>query len=221
MRRRLAAGLAGLLVTAGAATALVLGTAGAASAHDFLVSTDPAADSTVTEPLSAVALTFNEPPLAELGAGIAIEVHDAGGTNVASGAVSIVNSTLSIAVAPSTQGAYTVLWQTVSADGHAVSGEYAFTYAGPVAEATTSPSSTATPTSTSAPDDATAVATAPPVATSTSPATDASAEASAPSPAVFIGVGAAAVVVIAAVVLALVLSRRRARASAPTGDQRD
>ncbi|WP_440709294.1 copper resistance CopC family protein [Herbiconiux sp. YIM B11900] len=216
MRRRLAAGLAGLLVTAGAATALVLGTAGAASAHDFLVSTDPAADSTVSEPLSTVSLVFNEPPLAELGAGIAIEVRDAGGTNVASGAVSIVNSTLSIAVAPSSQGAYTVLWQTVSSDGHAVSGEYAFTYAGPVAQATAAPGSPEPTTPTGAPDDTTAVATEPPAATSTPPATptpaatDASAESSAaPSPAIFVGIAAAAVVVIAAVVLGVVLSRRR------------
>ncbi|WP_291051048.1 copper resistance protein CopC [Herbiconiux sp.] len=214
MRRRLASGLAGLFVTAAAATAVVLGTAGAASAHDFLVSTDPAADSTVSEPLSTVSLVFNEPPLAELGAGIAIEVRDADGTNVASGDVSIVNSTLSIAVAPSSQGAYTVLWQTVSSDGHAVSGEYAFTYAGPVAQASAVPEATPTPTQTGAPDDSTAVATAPPAATATPDATDASEGASAaPSPAIFVGIAAAAVVVIAAVVLGVLLSRRGRRSA--------
>ncbi|WP_066039839.1 copper resistance CopC family protein [Herbiconiux solani] len=123
--------IAGAVVAALAGGALVLGSAGAASAHDYLVSTNPADGSTVTEPLSTVALTFNEPPLTQSGTAIAIEVHDAGGTNIASGPVSIVNSTLSIAVAPAAQGDYTVLWQTVSADGHPVSGHFAFTYAGP------------------------------------------------------------------------------------------
>ncbi|SDY74623.1 copper resistance CopC family protein [Herbiconiux ginsengi] len=123
----------GALLALGLVAGGSLGGAESASAHDYLVSTNPVADSTVTEALTEVSLTFNEPPLADASAAIAIEVHDPSDTNVASGAVSIVNSTLSIDVAPTTPGSYTVLWQNVSADGHAVSGEFAFEYAGPSA----------------------------------------------------------------------------------------
>ncbi|WP_368497971.1 copper resistance protein CopC [Herbiconiux sp. A18JL235] len=102
-----------------------------ASAHDFLVSTSPAADTTVTDPLAEVSLTFNEPPLTDLQAGIAVEVRDATGAT-ASGALTIVNATLSVPFTPTATGGYTVVWQTVSSDGHPVSGEYGFDYQGPV-----------------------------------------------------------------------------------------
>ncbi|MCS5717345.1 copper resistance protein CopC [Herbiconiux sp. CPCC 205763] len=190
--RRAAITMLTLALVAGA----TIGGAESASAHDYLVSTNPVADSTVTETLSQVSLTFNEPPLADASAAIAIELHDPSGANVATGAVSIVNSTLSIDVAPTTPGAYTVLWQNVSADGHAVSGEFGFDYAGPAVgggsstpEPTTAAGSSATP----------------------EPAAAGTGAGGIQFPLVLIGIGSAVGVVVIVAAILLILLRRRSR----------
>lgn len=196
--------VAGVLATGLGLAGLVAG-GSAASAHDFLVSTTPTADTTVTEVLSEVSLTFNEPPLTELGAGIAVQVNDPAGATVSSGEVSIVDSTLGIAVAPTTVGSYTVIWQTVSSDGHPVSGEYAFDYQGPVAAAPTpvAPSEAPSATATAAP--------AEPTSSPTGAATPAPAAADGASavPLVLVGVGAAVLLLLAVVVVLAVVLRRR------------
>jgi len=204
--RRLVRGLAAGVLAAGLGLAGLVAGGSAASAHDFLVSTTPAADTTVSEALTSVSLTFNEPPLTELGAGIAIQVNDPAGATVSSGEVSIVDSTLGIAVAPTTVGTYTVIWQTVSSDGHPVSGEYTFDYQGPVVAAPTA-TPAVTPgdgaTSTAEPDAATS--------TATEPATPA-ADGGSTLPLVLVGVGAAVVLLLAVVVVLAVVLRRRPRA---------
>jgi methionine-rich copper-binding protein CopC len=208
--RRVVRGLAAGVLAAGLGLAGLVAGGSAASAHDFLVSTTPAADTTVSEALTSVSLTFNEPPLTELGAGIAIQVDDPAGATVSSGEVSIVDSTLGIAVAPTTVGSYTVIWQTVSSDGHPVSGEYTFDYQGPVAVTPTAnpavtpgDSATATATATAVPDAATA--------TATEPATPA-ADGGSTLPLVLVGVGAAVVLLLAVVVVLALVLRRRPRA---------
>ncbi|NQX34898.1 copper resistance CopC family protein [Herbiconiux sp. VKM Ac-2851] len=206
-RRRVLRGLvAGVLATGLGLAGLVAG-GSAASAHDFLVSTTPAADTTVSEALTEVSLTFNEPPLTELGAGIAIEVNDPAGATVSSGEVSIVDSTLGIAVAPTTVGSYTVIWQTVSSDGHPVSGEYAFDYQGPVAAAPAptpvTPGEAPSATATAAPAAPTSSATA-----SATPA-PAAADGASAVPLVLVGVGAAVLLLLAVVVVLAVVLRRR------------
>ncbi|MBF4572310.1 copper resistance protein CopC [Herbiconiux sp. VKM Ac-1786] len=208
--RRLVRGLAAGVLAAGLGLAGLVAGGSAASAHDFLVSTTPAADTTVSEALSEVSLTFNEPPLTELGAGIAIQVNDPAGATVSSGEVSIVDSTLGIAVAPTTVGSYTVIWQTVSSDGHPVSGEYTFDYQGPVAAAPTS----AAPTSAAPSASASETADAEPVAPDSSPAATATPEAAAADgtsalPLVLVGVGAAVLLLVAVVVVLAVVLRRR------------
>jgi methionine-rich copper-binding protein CopC len=216
-----------IVTTFGAALAAVALTgAQSASAHDFLVSTSPAADSTVSEALSEVALTFNEPPLADLSAAIAIEVHDPSGANVADGTVSIVNSTLSTTVVPTSTGRYTVLWQTISADGHPVSGEFGFDYTGPVGEAaagsptagagspTAEPGTGATTTAPGNTGADTPAATPTPSPTSDtggSPSADGSGGAGSGGlqpPLVLVGVGAA-LVALAVVAIVVVVLRRR------------
>jgi methionine-rich copper-binding protein CopC len=222
LRRALAGVTAATVAVGGLLLGGVVG-AGSASAHDYLVSTSPAADSTVTEPLTQVVLGFNEPPLTDFASAIAIEVRDAAGANVVTDPVSIVDSTLTVSVAPTAQGAYTVLWQTVSSDGHPVSGEYGFTYAGPVAESTPTTGPTTGP--------ATAPATAPasePGGGTSAPTPAASAEPGDPVTAspdasataaedgdsgalVWVGLGGALLVlVVAGAVVALVVRRRRA-----------
>ena len=227
--RRLVAGAAAALLLGGA---VALGAAAPASAHDFLISTSPAADATVTDALTSVSLTFNEPPFAEAGAAIAIRVTDPAGEVVSDGSVSITDATLSTGVAPTTAGSYQVLWQNVSGDGHTVSGEFAFTYAGPVgggavATAPATPGSGAAgtePTASAQPvvtPSTTGAVTAAPTATAGAGA-GGSSSSSGGFPGVLVGViTAGAIVVLAAiVVVALLVSRRRGPAAAPAAEDR-
>jgi len=206
----LAAVAGGVLGGLGGAAALV-GVPDRASAHDFLESTDPAADAVVTDALDTVSLTFNSAPLADGAAAIAIEVRDPSGANIATGPVAIVDATLSVPVAPTAVGVHQVLWQTVSSDGHPVSGQYTFDYEGPLAapipDATPTPSATATVTA----------APTPTASTSTAPATAAPGDSSTAAgsggvtPLVWVGV-AAAVGVLAVVLVVALLVRRRGSA---------
>ncbi len=137
--------LASVLV---AATLPVVLVAGPASAHDVLVSSDPAADSSVSGDLDRVTLTLSEPPLSGLQSGIVISVTDAGGTEHARGDVSTDGNTIGTAVDLTDAGSYQVRWRSVSVDGHPISGEYAFTSTGATATApapsASAPSSSAT-----------------------------------------------------------------------------
>lgn len=135
--------LASVLV---AATLPVVLVAGPASAHDVLVSSDPAADSSVSGDLDRVTLTLSEPPLSGLQSGIVISVTDAGGTEHARGDVSSDGNTIGTAVDLTDAGSYQVRWRSVSVDGHPISGEYAFTSTGATAPApsASAPSSSAT-----------------------------------------------------------------------------
>lgn len=129
MRRALAAGAA-LAVLVGAG---VLGIAGPASAHNQIVSTTPAANSTLTELPKAFDIATNLPLLdvSGDGAGFAFEVRSAAGTYYGDGCISIVDTTMSIKPALGPGGDYTVIWQLVSQDGHTVSGSYPFSWRPP------------------------------------------------------------------------------------------
>ncbi|MGD8193716.1 copper resistance protein CopC [Herbiconiux sp. P18] len=207
--------LAAVVLAAGLGLGGAVAGGSAASAHDFLVSTNPAADAVVSDSLSEVSLTFNEPPLTELGAGIAIEVHDASGANVASGDVSIVDSTLSIAVAPTAVGTHTVIWQTVSSDGHPVSGEYTFDYEGPVAAAAptdvpaVTPTVTMTPSPTATTGSGGGPATESAASTPASPTPAAGSGSASAAPLVLVGLGSAVLVLIMVAVVVLLVLRRR------------
>ena len=103
-----------------------------ASAHDSLVSSDPAADAGVTTALSDVTLTFSGTPL-NLGEGQrsnAVEVrHD--GRNYETDCVALSDKNVTVPVALGGAGSYEVIWQVVSSDGHPVSGSYTFDYTPP------------------------------------------------------------------------------------------
>ncbi|MBT1635294.1 copper resistance CopC family protein [Clavibacter michiganensis] len=121
-----------------------------ASAHDYLVSSSPAAGSTIDAAPSEVTLTFNDVIL-DLGA----PGGDAGGSSAAAGGSSIVQVTgpdgqgthfetgcavnagraVTVPVALGGSGEYTVTWRVVSADGHPVSDSIAFTYQAPAGAA--------------------------------------------------------------------------------------
>ncbi|RIJ54697.1 copper resistance protein CopC, partial [Clavibacter lycopersici] len=159
-RRRLGAALAGAALATGALALAGLaqgsGPDGAlsASAHDYLVSSSPAAGSTIDAPPSEVTLTFNDVILdlgtaggaggdAASGSGSAaggssivqVTGPDAQGTHFETGCATNAGRTVSVPVALGGSGQYTVTWRVVSADGHPVSDSIAFTYQAPAGAA--------------------------------------------------------------------------------------
>ena len=145
-------------VVVGALAPIVL-LAGPASAHDSLVSADPAADSSVSGDVDHVTLTLSEPPLSGLQTGIVISVTDGAGSERTTGDVRVEGTTIAKDVDLAAAGTYRVQWRSVSVDGHPISGEYRFTSTG----ATATPSASTTP-------DAAATGPAAPSATATADA---------------------------------------------------
>lgn len=133
-RKALTRVLAALAVAAGAG-ALALAPASAAAAHDYLVSSDPAADSTVTAPLHTVKLTFNDIVLDLSGDGTSSIVQvtgpDGASRHFETGCAKAVGRVVTVPVALGGLGSYQVEWQIVSADGHTVSQKLDFTYRPP------------------------------------------------------------------------------------------
>ena len=193
--RRLAAVIGGLSALA-AATVLALAPAGAASAHDYIVSSTPAADATVTTALPTVTLTFDDIVLDDGGHGALVQVTDSSGRHFETGCASVQDRVVSVPVALGAPGAYRVTWQVVSADGHPVSSSLQFDYSGPKAGAGASAPLAKCGTTVSAPS-------------ATTGGADAT---SSVSPAVIAVIAVAAGVVLLAVIavaLVLVLARRR------------
>jgi methionine-rich copper-binding protein CopC len=177
-----------------------------AAAHDALAQAVPAADETVTTELSSVTLTFSETPLAEFANAIALNVTDSAGTSVTTGAPVAEGTTLSVPVEVSEAGLHTVTWQSVSSDGHTISGTYTFTYAGPVAAAAPTTPAPAASTPAASPS-ATAEPTAP------DPTQTAAGPASTNSIPLIIGVTTfAALMLIPLIVVRLLRARRRKKA---------
>jgi methionine-rich copper-binding protein CopC len=153
--RRPARAVAEVLATVLSAVAVTLiATAVPASAHDVLRSTNPA-DGTVVDRLpDRVVLTFDEPALA-----IGTEVVVTGPAGpVSDGPPQLVDAEVRQPVRAGPAGRYTVLWRVTSADGHPVSGTFAFT---------TQQGSAASPTAT--PGTTTAPSTSPSSASTTAP----------------------------------------------------
>ena len=144
-------GIRNLLGAALAAAALVvapLALASPASAHDELLSTDPADGASLAEAPDAVTLTFGE---AVVQLGTAVVVTDAAGAKLADGALVVDGAVVTRAITPPTvAGEVRVSYRVVSADGHPVTGSFTFTVA-----SVPSPSGSVQPTE-SAPESASA-----------------------------------------------------------------
>ncbi|MBN9240148.1 MAG: copper resistance protein CopC [Leifsonia sp.] len=109
---------------------LTVTTATAANAHDGLVESSPAADSTVSTEVTSIDLEFSEDFL-DLGtatSAFAIQVEGPDGKFYNSGCVSLDGARITTAAALGESGEYTVVWQVVSSDGHPTSDSFAFTY---------------------------------------------------------------------------------------------
>ena len=130
----LAAVLLGGVILAFLASVALAGPAGAAPAHASLVSVVPADGARLDSPPPRIVLTFDEsisPALAQVRLtrdGMPVE------TSAPTGDRTVV--TVSV-TPPGRPGAYRLVWQVVSDDGHPVSGESSFTVGGAVAGAPT------------------------------------------------------------------------------------
>jgi methionine-rich copper-binding protein CopC len=135
--RLLTATLAAAVLAAGV---LAIG-ASSAWAHNVLKSTSPEDKATVAHTPSNVVLTFDEPAIA-----IGTKLVVTGPTGpVQVGAPQLVDNTVTQNLQPGAPaGAYTVEWRITSADGHPISGVFAFT-ARAAGDGTGGASSSATP----------------------------------------------------------------------------
>lgn len=184
LRRITAVAASLLLAAAGVAVA-----AAPASAHDQLISTNPANGATVATLPAEVTLTFGEVVLNTDG-GTQVEVTDATGRKIGTGATEVQDNVVSQRVAGAAAGKVTVLWRVISEDGHPVSGEFTFTVQ---KGATGAPVPSSTPTA------------APGAASSASP--------------IIWVVAGIVVVVVVVVVIAVVVSRRRPDDAESSDDQ--
>ena len=119
-----------------ALTILLMASAFPVNAHSTLVSSNPAADSTVVDFPMEVTLTFNE-ELLKVGQENPnkVEVFDESGALV-SGASVLSGASIAAPVGINGNGAYTVKYRVVSKDGHVVEDEYQFNVESPIAIAT-------------------------------------------------------------------------------------
>lgn len=206
---RLVAGSATALAIVGGA---VLGLAGPASAHNYMIASTPKVDGTLTSLPKAFEITTND-RLLDIGgstSGFAFRIVGPDGKYYDDGCVDVDGPSMTTPAALGASGKYTVEWQIVSADGHTVSDEYAFTWDAP-ADAKPSKGSTTPPVCATAGSDQTDAADA-------TTGTASGKTASAASDAIWIGAGGAVVV---AVVVAVLLLLRRRPAPEPEPDDPD
>jgi methionine-rich copper-binding protein CopC len=148
------------------ALGIVWATAVPASAHDELVSSTPAAGTSVDVLPAQLVLTFSAELLSD-GSSTVVQVTDESGASVTDAAPVVQGSTVTQSLAGTATGDVSVLWRVVSSDGHPISGEFAFDVAAtpatptptmsPAPSAEPAPAATAsaspTPTATVAPVD--------------------------------------------------------------------
>jgi len=150
-----------------AALVVVPGVAAPASAHDSLLSTDPADGSTVETAPAAVVVTFTQEVIA---LGTEVQVVGPAGQPMNDGPVAVLGTVVTQNLAADRPaGAYTVQWRATSSDGHPTTGGFTFAATAavvplipprPVGEtptATPSATSSATPSATPSASEATAV----------------------------------------------------------------
>ncbi|MGO1920870.1 MAG: copper resistance CopC family protein [Microbacterium sp.] len=177
-----------------------------AAAHDTLIDSTPAADSTVDTLPDELTLTFSAVPIGGEGS-TEVVVTDATGESVTDGAAALDGAMVTQPlVAEADAGEYHVLWKIVSSDGHPTSGEFTFTVTTSTVTSDPSAAPTAEETVGPAPDE-TQSADAPEASNVESPAGF--------SPGWLIG---GAVVVLIVVVLLFLLLRRRKPADSESDD---
>lgn len=123
----------------------VLAIAAPASAHNQIVSSTPSPNETLTVLPARFEIDTNETLLdiGGTGRGFAFEIRDSHNRYYEDGCVSIVDGNMLATARLGAPGEYTIIFQIVSADGHAVSGTIPFTWApaaaAPVTKGVSSP----------------------------------------------------------------------------------
>ena len=198
--------LAGLALAGSVALALAVPLA--ASAHNQLIDSTPEAGETLTVMPDAFSITTNEDLLSLQGSqGFVLQIQDAAGLYYGDGCVQVSGPSMSAEPALGEPGAYTMLWQAVSEDGHSVNGEIPFTWA-PAGDVEASPGFAAPPV---CGESSTPVPTATSPATSTpEPVAEAPTASGIDTALVLWIVGAAVVLGIAIAIAIVVASRRKA-----------
>jgi methionine-rich copper-binding protein CopC len=118
--------LARLTIALVVAAGFGIGVAASASAHDVLISSDPADGATLRSVPSTISFTFDQ-PVQNFDPVVSLIGPD--GKQYATGTPQISGSVVTGDVAPGPAGAYTAAYRIVSADGHPVTGEVRFTLA--------------------------------------------------------------------------------------------
>ncbi|WEO76961.1 copper resistance protein CopC [Cryobacterium sp. SO2] len=119
-----------------AALVLVVATLGwsaaPAFAHNYVVSTTPEAGAVVTEQPGVISVTTNDNLLDLSGEGAGSAMQVSGPTDAprfyGDGCATVFGATLEATVQLGQPGEYTVVWQTVSTDGHSISDTFTFTW---------------------------------------------------------------------------------------------
>lgn len=113
------------LATSVVALAALAAVAAPASAHDALLSTDPADGTAVEVAPDAVRLTFSDAVI-ELGTAVLVTGPD--GRPISVGPPTVSGTVVSQPLGPERPaGGYVVEWRVTSADGHPISGQVTFT----------------------------------------------------------------------------------------------
>ncbi|WP_203135541.1 copper resistance CopC family protein [Microbacterium sp. JZ31] len=116
-------GLAALLALLGS-----VAVATPAAAHDSLISSDPAADSSVEAMPEEITLSFSAALLTMSPQDTIVDVVAPSGADVSEGDAVVDGAVVRQAIGTVTEaGAYTVNWHVVSSDGHPTEGTFAFT----------------------------------------------------------------------------------------------
>jgi len=124
---------------------------GPAVAHDAFVGSDPAANSTLTEPPIFVSAIFSADVVVLDGA-VVLQVTGPNGDLISDGNPRVDGGTVTQPlIEHDTPGTYSVFWRIVGSDGHPIEGEFEYSL-DPVAasqpsEAPTAPATTSTPAS--------------------------------------------------------------------------
>ena len=119
------------LFAAMAAISFSLFSTSAASAHDEVVSTDPASGEQFEAGLIPVTVNFNEEVLVTEGnEGIEIRVSDSQGVQQPTACLSAGGTSISVLTSLAATDDYTVDWRSVSSDGHATEGTFKFSVTG-------------------------------------------------------------------------------------------
>ncbi|RZS64436.1 hypothetical protein EV187_2823 [Agromyces ramosus] len=117
----------GIALLVAASAALVVVPALPAAAHNYLVSSAPAAGAVLTEQPGTVSLETND-DLLEVEDGAVIQVRGPDGRFYSDGCTAVAGPSAETKVVLGAPGEYTVAWKVVSTDGHPISGTWAFTW---------------------------------------------------------------------------------------------